>query len=716
MPGQVKYVCLFGAVLGAAILSALYTVLTSAPLAVCTKNGGMGMGLNGVKRGALAAMVLVAVLGNVGAGPLPLNEDKIAAERFGADAPWYRDNIPFFASSDPLIDQIYYYRWQIFRAHQRDLGARGYISTEFLDDVSWQLNPWASLNDATGFHIAEGRWLRNRRYAGDYIDFMYEVGNDRHFSEAIAAAAYDRYLVDGDKIAVLKNLAAMKKLYAAWDDHFDEKMGLYWVEPIADATEYTISSIDASGGKDGFLRGFAFRPTINSYMIANARAISALSKLAGDEAEARIYADKAETLRKVMITKLWNAKTRHFIDLYKEDNAFVKYGEPIRGRELAGYLLWTYGVAPDDAPRSAAWKYLLDPEGLAGPYGLRTVGPSYEYYMRQYRYDQATGIRECQWNGPVWPFQTTQTLTAMANLLNDYHQAVVTRTDYVRLLRQYAALHLKDGQPDLEEDYDPATGKAIVGLPRSHHYFHSGFNDLIISGLAGIRPRADDVLEINPLIPADGRDPQAVSYFALQGVPYHGHLIGVIYDANGTQYGYGKGLTLVVDGAVAAHADTLRQLIVPVSSKSVAPVVRPIDLAMNLVPDQAPKGEASINADPKIVHKALDGRVWFWPEIANGWDVPKGAGAQWFAVDFGKDVSVTAAELSFFGGDGYAAPSSYRLEILSGGKWVPVTTHAAPIAGGVNTDSFTPVKTTKLRVVFDTPADKAMRLIELKAF
>ena len=42
------------------------------------------------------------------------------------------------------------------------------------------------------------RWLRDRRYAGDYIDFLYEHGgNDRHFSEAIADAAYARFLVDG---------------------------------------------------------------------------------------------------------------------------------------------------------------------------------------------------------------------------------------------------------------------------------------------------------------------------------------------------------------------------------------------------------------------------------------------------------------------------------------------------------------------------------------
>lgn len=58
-----------------------------------------------------------------------------------------------------------------------------WISTEFLDDVGWQLEPWATLNDATGFHLGEGRWLRDRRYSDDYIRHMYNGGNDRHFTD-----------------------------------------------------------------------------------------------------------------------------------------------------------------------------------------------------------------------------------------------------------------------------------------------------------------------------------------------------------------------------------------------------------------------------------------------------------------------------------------------------------------------------------------------------
>ncbi len=119
-------------------------------------------------------------------------------------------------------------------------------------------------------------------------------------------------------------------------------------------------------------------------------------------------------------------------------------------------------------------------------------------------------------------------LTGLANLLNDYRQDVVTRADYARMLAQYTALHFEASGPDLEEDSDPASRQwPIVGLARSHHHNHLGYVDLIVSGLVGLRPRPDDVLEVESAgarpIPAD---PNFLTYFSLQDTPYHGHLVG----------------------------------------------------------------------------------------------------------------------------------------------------------------------------------------------
>ena len=155
-----------------------------------------------------------------------LDADALATQYYGNDAPWYRDRIPFFESSDKDLTDTYYYRWSIFRAHQRDLGANGYISTEFLDDVGWQNMPWSDLNDATGFHLLEGRWCRDRRFKEDYANFMYgDEADMRHFSESVASAVWAGYLVDGVAGDTIAKLEAMQSQYATWNSSLNTSTG-----------------------------------------------------------------------------------------------------------------------------------------------------------------------------------------------------------------------------------------------------------------------------------------------------------------------------------------------------------------------------------------------------------------------------------------------------------------------------------------------------------
>jgi hypothetical protein len=133
-----------------------------------------------------------------------LPKASLAEHYFGNDAPWYEKNIPFFDCCDQDITRTYYYRWQLYKSHLKGLGSQGCIVTEFLDDVNWSWKPWQALNGATAFHIREGRWLKDDRYLDDYLTFMYSSLESRHFSEAIAAAVYDRYLANDDGAFALK--------------------------------------------------------------------------------------------------------------------------------------------------------------------------------------------------------------------------------------------------------------------------------------------------------------------------------------------------------------------------------------------------------------------------------------------------------------------------------------------------------------------------------
>jgi F5/8 type C domain len=667
----------------------------------------------------------------------------MAAEYFGADAPWFLDNIPFLEIDDTEIQQVYYYRWKLFRSHVRQIGAEGATVTEFLGNVSWARQPYSDLNDSASFHLNEGRWLRDPAIVDSLIDHLYTGGgNDRHFSESIAAATLGTTLVTGDAAPAIRHLDTMQYIFNEWDDHFDRRRNLYWIDPISDATEYTIASIDASGAgftdhpesderDNGFTKGYAYRPSINSYQFGNARAIATIAKLAGEPEVAADYTRRAEAIRNATLTQLWNPEFEHFTDRYQRSTKYVKAGEFVRGRELVGYTPWLFELPPDsgDTKYSDAWRHALSAQELRGAYGLRTVEPTYARYMVQYRYDKLSGKPECQWNGPSWPFQTSQTLTGLANLLNDYSQTTITRADYLRILRQYTHQHfLASGGLDLEEDYNPDTGAPIVGLARSHHYNHSTYADLILGGLIGIRPREDNTLEVNPLLPVDGdAGVRAIRYFAVQDLAYHGHKVSVIYDQDGSRYGVGKGMSLFVDGKRAAGPAVLGRMEVDLGKpvKGIGAAERsPVDLAVNVGMPGFPVATASSSASPELPAEAIDGRRWFFPEIANGWSPSEAErqGTSWYAVDFGRQQTVGSVQLDFLGeAPTLEAPASYSVQIKVDGEWRDVAgqRHAPekPVASGVNLTTFPAEDCSGLRVVFAGPAAPAsFRLVELEAF
>jgi hypothetical protein len=156
---------------------------------------------------------------------------------------------------------------------------------------------------------------------------------------------------------------------------------------------------------------------------------------------------------------------------------------------------------------------------------------------------------------------------ALANLLDSKEQSVMSSEDYFRLLSAYTqSQHIRtpDGRviPWIDENLDPDTGEWIArniliskNQPppnRGRYYNHSGYADLIITGLIGLRPSAANDLVIQPLVP-----PGKWDYFALDGLPYHGHLLTVIYDRTGERYHRGAGLTVLSDGRVVGHGDSL---------------------------------------------------------------------------------------------------------------------------------------------------------------
>ncbi|MGB6544357.1 MAG: glycosyl hydrolase family 65 protein [Candidatus Acidiferrales bacterium] len=466
---------------------------------------------------------------------------------------WMQANIPFFACPDGDVEQIYYYRWWAYRKHIEKTPV-GFIITEFLKPVK-HAGEYNALSCAFGHHVAEGRWLHDPQYIDQHINFWLHSGPNgglhpklHQFSGWTSAAVYDRWLVNGDRDFLLSQLDALILDYKTWEQERLLPSGLFWQFDVADGMESSIS-----GGR----KVHNARPTINSYMFGNAKAIAAIATLQGKPDVAQEYEIKAARLRQLVNEHLWNSR-----DLFFE--ALFESGKLAGVREEIGFTPWLFGVPHDGTEYAAAWRQLADANGFFAPYGPTTAE------QRNSGFQIAFNGDDCQWNGPSWPFSTTITLKALGNFLNttrasNFHQAISPQ-DYFRTFLLYTRSHrlrLDDGRviPWVDENLDPFTGnwlarerkiKEGVFYGRGDHYNHSAYADLVITDVAGLRPRADATVEVHPLLPANTWD-----WFCLDGVPYHGHLLTIVWDETGKKFGKEQGLSVLADGKLIAHAAKL---------------------------------------------------------------------------------------------------------------------------------------------------------------
>lgn len=442
---------------------------------------------------------------------------------------WLSKEIPFFECPDPEVEEMYYFRWWSYRKHLEQT-TNGFVFSEFLTRST-------PISSALGHQLMEGRWLHDQNFLNDYVRYWFRDDASRQqlhkYSGWLADALYQRYLVTDDKKFLASQLKDLIRDYEQWQQERQITNGLFWQFDVRDAMEESISGSRVDRN---------LRPTINSYMFGNARAIASIARLAGDNKLATEFDAKAEQLRHLMQEKLWNSSAGFFEVLHTN-------GTFSDAREEIGFIPWYFELPRANGKFETAWTQLQDPRGFHAAYGITTA-------ERRHPQFRSHGYGHCEWDGAVWPFATSQTLVALANVLRDYNQSAVSARDYFDAFLTYVHSQHADGKPYIGEYLDETTGQWINGKAgRSRYYNHSTFADLIISGVVGLRPRPDNVVEIFPLLPAGTWD-----WFCVDGITYHGHALSIIWDKDGTRYHRGTGLMLLVEGRQIAHGDDLSKL------------------------------------------------------------------------------------------------------------------------------------------------------------
>ncbi|MHC4435210.1 MAG: MGH1-like glycoside hydrolase domain-containing protein, partial [Planctomycetota bacterium] len=480
-------------------------------------------------------------------------DEELYVQHIANDKAWefLKANIPLFECPDKDIERTYYFRWWTYRKHIKNTDD-GFVITEFLPEVSWA-GKHNTISCPAGHHFYEGRWLHDPKYLDDYAVFWFRKGGSpRSYSFWAADAIWARNLVTQDRDHITDLLDDLVDNYRQWEKKRLEPDGLFW-------------QIDDRDGMEVSIGGSGKRATINSYMYGDAVAISRIAELAARNDIAERFAEKARKIKALVQTKLWDRNAEFFKTLPRESETLVDI------REQHGYTPWYFNLPDPHRGYEIAWKQLMDPEGFYAPYGPTTAEQRHSGFTISYE------GHECQWNGPSWPLATAVTLTALANVLNNYNQDFVGKADYFETLRIYTNSHRlkrEDGSvvPWIDENLNPYTGDWIArtrlkkwkdgtwdqgkgGRERGKDYNHSSYCDLIISGLVGLRPRADDVVEVNPLVP-----PGMWDWFCLDNVLYHGRIVTILWDKTGSKYNKGKGLRAFADGREIARSKNISRV------------------------------------------------------------------------------------------------------------------------------------------------------------
>ena len=654
------------------------------------------------------------------------------------DHAWFARNVPVLETPVAELDEVWWYRWQLVTKHLVYGSPNdGWSCTEFIDRPFWS-GTYGAISCPAGLQLQELRWMRDPRFARDYAAYWFRVegAQPRRYSTWLVDATWEVNRVHPDDEWIVDLLDDFVANYEGWErERFDADMGMFWQNGHDDGMEININSRQT---RDRVRGAPAYRPTLNAYLYADALAIARTARLAGRDDLAEQYDEKANSLRSRMIDSLWDERRSFFFPMARQDEELDGFlvqrgsltyetgqfaGSPY-GRELIGFVPWQFEMVGAD--HASAWATLFEDDGFRAPYGPTTVERRDPLFL--------LSPYCCVWSGQSWPYATSQTLEGLANLLQNAEQNVVDRADYWELLSTYVRTQHKAGRPYIAEAANPDTGswEGHDAHNHSEHYFHSSFCDLVITGLIGMRPRDDEVLELRPLVPDDW------DYFALQDLPYRGRRISLIWDRNGDRYGMGPGLSIWVDGELLAHRDSLAwiELQLP-PPRSASPTERldesrsRVNVAVNNRGSYYPRVQVEATEAMSSIATLFDGQRWDYSDPIRAWVVEPGAPSVGLEIDLGRERTIDQLMMNALDdGADYAAPIAVTLDVWRDSKWVRLVdqqvakpgtkTDANPWAhrdvifplvdeNGVACE----VQAQRIRVGFERPAGKALALTEI---
>ena len=496
---------------------------------------------------------------------------------------WFADNIPYFDCSDPAFKKMWYYRWWIVRFHLVDLR----------DGPPPDLRDFAFYEGKLGFdnpivfaipaQVKELTYLRDPEYAVSQLRNTYRnlAANGaavdppgspywgETYSHWTVQAAAELHRVHPFPASTLDELLPlMAGDIRAWMSAYDGDGDGLPERERPRVTGYDLDILSwwywVGTRLDQQARPPAMeRVDFASFVYGNAIGLVELADAAGNQVLADEFRQLAGRIRAAALAKLWDDESQFFYPQRAADDARA----PIR--ELHGLFPFTTLLAPDEERYTAALRHLVDPDEFWARFPPVITSQS---HYRDWTWEMDGLTRN------IAPHPISMGGRTLIQALRHYRQSAVTPRHVMQLLTRYNDLvypgvHPNDPtwRPNVHEYYSQWEPYAREPRPKPSdisHDFHSMWLSLVIEGPIGLVPRADDVLEVDPMA-------EEWDYFVVHRLRYRGRDLTIVWDRPGDgppRYdGFPEGLSIRVDGRQVAHRADWGPLQVDLAARQESP-------------------------------------------------------------------------------------------------------------------------------------------------
>jgi len=694
---------------------------------------------------------------------------------------WWVDNVPYIDLPDQNVKKMSYYRMFLNRYNYFDGNIPG-NDYQFPVSIEGVMGYNNAIQLTQCMHMQDLKYFRNPVYAyGNWISsgetskygpFTDNPGDAAHwgvgapygtYEQYIAFEAFESYKVHGGEPALLNNLAR----YAEGDvtgqlGKFDQN------------NNYLISySEGANTGNDADAVALAYyqreqERTETSFWWAGAKAAAEAYTLLGNTTKANQMNSVANNIRNAILTYLW------------DNSAASSGGKVFKQRDVPSWSLvpwkdqqnWAPFIAgPDLVPNTADYREALR------FYADKAQMPIMPFYTAN-QADKAAAVAAGKGGSNNFSnINATLQGQIFLSALRYYPSSYITPDMYRKLIEWLTWTQYINGDnrlPDNNEfwaDYNPSAGT----LYRSwiHHNILGAYNFLLIEGIMGVVPRADNIVELWPI-------DVGYEYFTLNNLRYHGRDLTLVWDRPGGSDYYAnapEGYSLYLNGQRMFTVSDLTHLTwnsatgqvtilgtpatVSFSTSGSLPTALQVSHASNpRMVDIAQKAGVDISAatgglpnlalgksvsasftttspDPQRTDPAyaVDGftvsglpvSVGNWTGRNPIWGTYGSPNTQdWFEVNFGTPTTFDTVKLYFYSnknfgiqGNTYRQPSSYTVQYYNGSSWVDVPGQVKEPATpwpNYNKVTFPAITAQRVRVLMTRTGSYGIGLKEIQIF